>query len=203
MNKRVNQGEQDEYLCFASTWFPRYNTDVQIKTYFSGFDPTNFGREEAALQYHTVVRLVLKWRHPQLFRALNTALTKSWTNRRPRWPCRRANFSSCNKRLLVNVTKKNVCNLHYLWVSQKEQKLEIATVAVYVDEQRDTRPWGQRRISCGRLWSTLWTRCWGHFEVRGKFVSSLNIYVQLQQLSPIHKSFWFKAKFKFKGVTQW
>ena len=36
----------------------------------------------------------------------------------------------------------------------------------------------------------------------GKVVSSLNIYVQSQQLSPIHKSFGFKAKFKFKSVTQ-
>ena len=41
-----------------------------------------------------------------------------------------------------------------------------------------------------------------NFEVRGKVVSSLNRYVQLQHLSPTHKSFGFKAKFKFKGVTQ-
>ena len=39
----------------------------------------------------------------------------------------------------------------------------------------------------------------GHFEVRGKVVLSLNIYVQLQQLSPIHKLFGFKVKFKFKS----
>ena len=40
--------------------------------------PANFDREEAALQnYSIMVRFVLKWRHPQLVRALNTALTKS------------------------------------------------------------------------------------------------------------------------------
>ena len=43
-------------------------------------NPAIFDREETALQYYRIivlVRFVLKWRHPQLFRALNAALTKS------------------------------------------------------------------------------------------------------------------------------
>ena len=73
---------------YCKHWIPRYNT-VQIKTYFSDFEPYRFGPRRGRI----AVRSVLKWRHPQLFRALNTALTKSWTNRRHGWPCRRANFS--------------------------------------------------------------------------------------------------------------
>ena len=85
----LNKGWTSWMPLYCKHWIPRWYNTVQFKTYFSGFEPYRFGPRWGRI----AVRSVLKWRHPQRFRALNTALAKSWTNRRHGWPCRRANFS--------------------------------------------------------------------------------------------------------------
>ena len=72
---------------------------VQIKIYFSGFEPFRFGPRRGRIE----VRSFLKWRHPQLFRALNTERTAGTEGLADELI-----FHICCKRPLVNVTKENV-----------------------------------------------------------------------------------------------